>query len=550
MFSIKGKIVDVESGKITYSTLFVEAGRFVAPPNEQLEKFYDFSECYIVPGFIDAHVHVESSLMTPSSFAFSVIRHGTAAVVADPHEIANVSGLDGIAFMMKDSEDLPVRFYFTAPSCVPATDMETAGAHLGVEEIKVLMKNPRVVGLGEMMNFPGVVHGDPQVMGKIEAAKKAGKVLDGHCPGLSGSDLEKYVSAGLQSDHECTDPEEALEKLSLGMHIMIREGSAMRDMESLIGIVNKTTERQCMLVSDDIHPETIVKEGHMDRILRKAVSLGLDPVTALRMVTLNPAEYFSLRDLGSLAEGKSATFAVVRDLKDFEVLAFFVNGEPVYEYGKLLFEIKRSMAPESFRSSIRIKPLAKEALMVPSSGPADVRVIKIPDDKMTARLGAQNGFLKPDVDNDILPVVVIERHRATGNIGKGFVNGFGLKSGALASTFSHDSHNIICIGAAYDDMVAAVHALEETGGGLVAVKGGKILSILELPAAGLMSDRPAEEVSMNMALLHSASKKLGCSIGSPFMVLAFLALPVIPKLKLTDKGLVDVEMFSIVDVKV
>jgi adenine deaminase len=470
--------------------------------------------------------------------------------VTDPHEIANVRGLDGIDFMMQDSENLPVRFYFTAPSCVPATNMETAGARLGAKEIESLMKNPRVVGLGEMMNFPGVVQGDPEVMRKIKTAKRAKKAMDGHCPGLSGSELKRYVSAGLESDHECTTPEEALEKLSLGMHIMVREGSAMRNMEKLIGIVNKKTQQKCMFVSDDIHPETILKEGHMDRILRKAVSLGLDPVTALRMVTLNPARYFSLKDLGSLKKGKAATFAVIKDCKGFEVLAFFVDGEPVYENGRLVAGIKSSKVPEGIRSSVRINPVVKKDLMVQSSRPADIRVIKIPDDKMIARLGVENGFLKPDIDNDILPVVVIERHWATGNMGKGFVKGFGLKSGALASTVAHDSHNIICVGADYDDMVSAVHALESAGGGLVAVKDRRTLSILELPVAGLMSDQPAEKVSMNLDLLHSASKQLGCSIDFPFMVLAFLALPVIPKLKLTDKGLVDVEKFEIVDVKI
>ncbi len=538
----------MESGTISDTVLFVEGGKFVAPSGKEPDQSYDFSGCCIVPGFIDAHVHVESSFMTPSSFAASIIPHGTAAVVADPHEIANVSGLAGIDFMMKDSEDLPIRFYFTAPSCVPATGMETAGATLGVREIESLMDNPRVVGLGEMMNFPGVVLADPEVMGKIEAAKRTKKVLDGHCPGLSGSELKRYVSAGLQSDHECTTPEEALEKLSLGMHIMVREGSAMRNMERLIGIVNDKTEQQCMFVSDDIHPETILKEGHMDRILRKAVSRGLDPVMALRMVTLNPAKYFSLKDLGSLKSGMSATFAVVRDLKEFEVLAFFVDGEPLYVDGNLVARIGGARIPEVIRSSVRIRPLDKEDLMVRSSAPAEVRVIQIPDDKTTARLGVENGFLEPDRDHDILPIVVIERHRATGNIGKGFVTGFGLKSGALASTFAHDSHNIICVGADYGDMVYAVRALEMAGGGLVVVKEGRTLAILELPVAGLMSDQPARTVNTHLDLLLSASKELGCTVDFPFMVLAFLALPVIPKLKLTDKGLVDVEKFRIVDV--
>ena len=547
MFSVKGKIVDVVSGKVSDSFLYVDGGKIVHS-KEKPEKVYDFSGFYIVPGFIDAHVHIESSLMTPSFFAESVIPHGTAVVITDPHEIANVAGMDGIEFMLNDSGG-PLKVFFTAPSCVPATSMETSGASLGSKEIENLMKNPRFVGLGEMMNFPGVVQGDPEVMEKIRVAKKSKKRLDGHCPGLRGSDLKKYITNGMQSDHECTSPEEAKEKLSLGMHIMIREGSAMKNLDALLPIVNEKTWQKCMLVSDDIHPETIFKEGHMDRILRKAVSLGLDPITALRMVTLNPAKYFSLKGLGSLEKGKSATFAILKDLKSFEVLAFFADGEMVYEKGRVLPKIKHPNPPERIRSSVRIRPFSKKDLMVPNSS-NEVRVIKIPDDKMTARLPSENGFLKPDLANDILPLVVLERHRATGNIGKGFVNGFSLKSGALASTVAHDSHNIICVGADYDDMVSAIDALKNSGGGLVAVKDKRTLAILELPVAGLMSAEPAEKISMKLDLLHSAARKLGCSLDSPYMVLAFLALPVIPKLKLTDKGLVDVEAFRIVDVKV
>jgi adenine deaminase len=400
-----------------------------------------------------------------------------------------------------------------------------------------------------MMNFPGVVQRDPEVMEKIKIAKKSKKRLDGHCPGLRGSDLKKYVSAGLESDHESTNSEEAKEKLSLGMHIMIREGSAMKNLENLLPILNPKTEPKCMLVSDDIHPETILREGHMDRILRKAVSLGLEPITALRMVTLNPAKYFSLKELGSLEKGKSATFVVLKDLKNFEVLAFFADGEMVYEKDSMLPKIKHPNLSERIRSSVRIRPFSKNDLMVPNSS-NEVRVIKIPDGKMTARLPSESGFLKPDLQNDILPMIVMERHNATGNIGRGFVNGFGLRSGALASTVAHDSHNIICVGADYDDMVSAIDALKNSGGGLVAVKDKRTLAILELPVAGLMAAEPAEKISVKLDLLHSAARKLGCSLESPYMVLAFLALPVIPKLKLTDKGLVDVEQFRIVDVKV
>jgi adenine deaminase len=394
------------------------------------------------------------------------------------------------------------------------------------------------------------VHEEPGVMEKIKAAKKAGKPMDGHCPGLGGEDLKKYVSLGFNSDHECTGAPEAVQKLDAGMRIMIREGSAMRNLEKLWRIVNEKNWQRCMLVSDDIHPETILKEGHMDRILRKAVSLGMDPIMAIRLATLTPAKYFSLKELGSLEKGKSATFAVLKDLKSFEVMAFFVDGEMVFEKGRLLAKIPHAKPPERIHSSVNIRPFSRKDLMVESSSPAEVRVIRIPDDKTTAVLAAEDGFLKPDLTNDILPLIVMERHRLTGNIGKGFVQGFGLKSGALASTVAHDSHNIICVGADYGDMVSAIDALKSAGGGLAAVKDRRTLAILELPVAGLMSNQPAEKISMKLDLLHSAARQLGCALDSPYMVLAFLALPVIPKLKLTDRGLVDVEKFRIVDVKV
>jgi adenine deaminase len=547
MLSVKGKIVDVVSGKVSDSYLHFENGKIVSQGKSKPDRMYDFSNFYIVPGFIDAHIHIESSLMTPSFFAESVIPHGTAAVVADPHEIANVAGMKGIDFMMKESEGLPLKAFFTAPSCVPATSMESSGAAIGAKEISELLKNPRVVGLGEVMNFPGVLHDDHEAMEKIKAARKSGKRIDGHCPGLSGKDLKKYASAGIHSDHESTTAPEAAQKLDAGLHLMIREGSAMRNLEKLWRVPDGTNWQKCMLVSDDIHPETILKEGHMDRILRRAVSLGMDPMMALRLATYSPAKYFSLKDLGSLENGKSATFAVLKDLRSFEVLAFFVDGSLVYEKGRLIARIPHPKL--SAGSSVRLKPFLRKDLMVPSEAASRVRVIKVPNDMAEAVLGYEGGFLKPDLANDILPLVVMERHKATGNTGKGFVQGFSLKSGALASTVAHDSHNVICVGTNYDDMASAIHALETAGGGLVAVNGKRTLEILELPVAGLMVSEPAEKVCMKMDLLHKAARQLGCSLDSPYMALAFLALPVIPKLKLTDKGLVDVEQFRVVDVK-
>ncbi len=551
MFSVKGKIVDVEKGTISDETVFIEDGRIKAIGADMYaNESYDYSDFYIVPGFIDAHIHIESSMMTPSRFSDAVLPHGTIAVISDPHEIANVAGMDGINFMLDDSESLPLRVCLTAPSCVPATNMETAGASISLKDVQALLSNPRVVALGEVMNFPGVIRREKDVMSKIEAAKAEGKPIDGHAPGLSGEGLKKYVEAGITTDHECTTLKEAREKLSLGMKIMIREGSSMKEMESLKGIMTGENKESLMLVSDDLHPDDIINEGHVDRLLRKAVRLGADPIHALRMVTLNPARHYKFPFLGNVSIGMKASFVVVRDLMDFEVMDVFVKGELIVKDGKLLKEAGRTEIPKSIKSSVRTRAIRPKDLMVASKSPSRVRVISVPNKQSTAKLKSEGGFLLPDAKNDILPIAVVERHKATGNIGSGFVRGFGLKSGAIASTVAHDSHNIICTGTDYNEMECAIKQLKRSGGGLVTVKNEKILSLLELPVAGLMSDRPAEEVAKGLKGIHESVKSLGCRVEAPFMELAFLALPVIPELKITDKGLVDVKEFRIVPAKI
>jgi len=551
MFSVKGKIVDVEKGTISDETIFVQDGRIKAIGADMYtNESYDYSDFYIVPGFIDAHIHIESSMMTPSRFSDAVLPHGTIAVVSDPHEIANVAGMEGINFMLDDSESLPLRVFLTAPSCVPATNMETSGASIAIKDIQPLLTNPRVVALGEVMNFPGVVKRSRDVMAKIGAAKSEGKPIDGHAPSLSGDDLKKYVEAGISTDHECRTAKEAMEKLSLGMKIMIREGSSMKEMERLKDIMTGENKENIMLVSDDLHPDDIINEGHVDRLLRKAVSLGADPLHALRMVSLNPARHYKLPFLGNVSIGMKASFVVVKDLKNFEVMDVFVRGELIVKDGKLLEEAERKEIPKAMKSSVRTMAIRPKDLMVASKTPSMVRVISVPNRQATAKLKSDGGFLVPDPRGDILPIAVVERHKATGNIGSGFVKGFGLKSGAIASTVAHDSHNLICVGTDYKEMDCAIRFLKKSGGGLVAVKDGKILSLLELPVAGLMSDKPAEEIAKELKGIHNSAKSLGCSVESPFMELAFLALPVIPELKITDKGLVDVKEFRIVPAKI
>ncbi len=547
MIVVKGKILNVFTGNIELGEIAIEKDIIACIGKDmKADETYDFSDHFILPGFIDSHIHIESSMVSPSHFARAVVPHGTTAVVTDPHEIANVSGVEGIEFMLKDSEESPIKLFFTAPSCVPATNFETSGSVLNVDEIKKLLQKPSCVGLGEVMNFPGVIAGDPQLMSKIKAAKDAGKVVDGHSPGLTGGGLCKYVKAGAQSDHECTQSDEASEKMKLGMKIMIREGSVMKNMNSLISIVNIRTEPNCMLVSDDLHPGDMLKEGHIDRLLKKAVSLGADPTSAVRMVTINPARYFGLPGLGAVAPGYKADLVVVKDMREFEPVAVFSDGKLVARDGKPLFEAKPFPPPERIKSSVNIQPFGPVSFKISAEKKSVVRVIDVPNGKSEAELECRLGQLQPDMENDILPLVVVERHKRTGNIGKAFVRGFGLRGGALASTVAHDSHNIICVGANYVDMAYAVNALEKMGGGMVVVKDSHIVESLELPIAGLISRETAERVDEKMRSLNTAAQNLGCKLSSPFMELSFLALPVIPKLKLTDKGLVDVEKFEFV----
>ncbi|MEM3538321.1 MAG: adenine deaminase [Nitrososphaerales archaeon] len=551
---LHGNLVNVYTGMISESYIGIKNGMiiYVGKNPIQSEKQIDLGEKYILPGYIDAHVHIESSMMIPSQYARIVVPRGTTCIIADPHEIANVKGIEGIKFMIKNSKKSPLKVYFTIPSCVPATRLETSGATIGINEIKKLRRLDRIIGLGEVMNFPGVISRDKDVMDKIYACKDM--PIDGHAPGLKGLDLCNYISAGIFSDHESTKKEEAFEKLSLGMWVMIREGSASKNLLDLIGIVTKENSRRFMLVVDDKHVEDLLAEGDIDHNLRKAVSNGLDPIDAIRMVTLNPAEYYGLKNLGGISPGKCADLVVVDNLKDFNANLVIIDGKIVAKNGQYLKEVKEKLSNESVMKTMNLREIYPEDLTITTERKnfVTIRVIGIVEHQIYTRelkhdLEVKDGKLLSDTEHDVLKICVVERHKNSGRIGKGFVKGFGIKKGAIASSIAHDSHNIIVVGVNDKDMCLAVNRIKEMGGGIVAVDDGRIIGELPLPVAGIMSNWKAENIVVNLKRLHEEVLKLGCSLDAPFMTLSFLALPVIPELKITDYGLVDVRRFDFVD---
>jgi adenine deaminase len=545
---INARIINVFSGEIVSGSLAVTGGviaGFGAYPARQV---IDLKGRFISPGFIDPHVHIESSMASVTGFSRAVLPHGTTSVVADPHEIANVMGREGLEYMLKSGENQPVGIYYTLPSCVPATEMETAGARLSAGDIRGLIADERIVALGEMMNFPGVLSKDPEVLNKIESSIAHRKPVDGHAPGLSGPELNAYIAAGISSDHECTTAGEALEKLSSGMHIMIREGTSAKNLLDLLPIVNAKNFHRIMWCTDDRHPCDLIEKGHIDSIVRDSIRHGLDPVTAIRMATINPASYFGLNHRGAIAPGKDADLLVFSDISDPVIEEVYSKGIKAAENG----EVDDSVIwPEEtdVASSMNVKK-GEVDLSIPAGSGALLVIEVVPGQiltrKYTCRAKVANGMAVQDISQDILKIAVIERHKGTGNIGKGFVKGFNLKKGAIASSVAHDSHNIIVAGTNDTDMKAASDAVIKMGGGLAASCDGKICSALSLPVAGLMSNEPVEKICEKMKSLISAAHYLGSSLDDPYMTLSFLALPVIPELKITDKGLVDVGRFRIV----
>jgi adenine deaminase len=544
-----GKVVNVYSGEIMEMDIAVAAGHVAGfGPRSALSEV-DLQGCYVAPGFIDAHVHIESAMASPAEFARAVLPRGTTTVVADPHEIANVLGLAGIEYMLQSTASLPMQFFFTLSSCVPATSMETAGAALTAEALAPLMPHPRVVALAEMMNFPGVIQGDPSVMAKIRLARDARKRVDGHAPGVQGPSLDAYIAAGVASDHECITAAEAMEKLRRGMHIMIREGTGAKNMAALRDIIQPATAHRLMWCTDDRHPHDILAEGHIDAMVRQAIGLGVAPHLAIRLATMNPAAYFGLPRTGAIAPGLRADMVVFNRLENPVAEAVYAGGQRVAEHGRLL-ETVDFPDPIPPAPAMHVDPAALD-FGVTAAGPR-IRVIEIVPGQIVTRHGqaatpVADGRAVADPDRDLLKIAVVERHRGTGRTGIGFVKGMGLRRGAIASSVAHDAHNIIVVGARDDDMHTAVRHVVAMQGGLAVVAEGKVLASLALPIAGLMSPEPIRSIQDQLTGLTRAARDLGTSLPDPFMTLSFLALPVIPELKITDRGLVDVDRFEPVD---
>jgi len=539
-----GKVVNVFSGEVYEADVAIADGHIVGLGTYAAQETIDVSGKFLAPGFIDAHVHIESSMVPPPQFARAVVPRGTTTVVIDPHEIGNVLGLDGIRYMFDTAKYNPLSIFVMMPSCVPATGMETAGAVLHWYDIAPYQNDPWVLGLAEMMNFPGVVHGAEDVLDKLRAFEKS--VRDGHAPGLRGHTLNAYVAAGIGSDHESTTVEEAREKLRLGMVVFIREATNARNLETLLPLITPANVRRICWCTDDRQPADLLDQGHIDYLIRRAIALGLDPITAIRIGTLNPAEYFRLHDRGAIAPGRRADIAVLDDLRTVRVSIVFRGGRLVARDGDL---IPYERPPRSIfvRSSMNVR-WDKVNFKIEAKGRKAHVIGAIPDQIITEHLiedvTIENGEAVQDVGLDLLKIAVVERHTHSGNHAVGFVKGIGLRRGAIASSVAHDHHNIVVIGADDRSMMTAARAVGEMSGGMIAADGTEIVAQLPLPIAGLMSDQPIETVRAQMDDLLRAAHAMGSTLHDPFMAMSFLALAVIPELKITDQGLVDVVKFQ------
>jgi adenine deaminase len=542
------KVVNVFTGEIEPGNVAICGDRIAGIGDyHQAKQVVDLGGKYLAPGLINGHTHLESSMLDIAQYARAVVPQGTLAVVTDLHEIANVFGLDGIRYVLNYARRLPLELFLMAPSCVPATHLETSGASLGPEDIRQVLRWRDCVGLGEVMNFPGVLSGDVSVLSKISRAK--GKVIDGHAPGIIGKNLSAYIAAGIYSDHESISLDEAREKLRQGMYVMIREGSSEKNLDALLPLVTDKTYKRCLFVVDDRSAFDLLKDGDIDAVVRKAIRLGLDPVRAIQMATINTAEYFKLDKLGAIAPGYQANLIVLGELSSLQVEMVFYQGCLVARKGESLFPVYQA-GGKGLTNTVNIKLFSKEALKLLASGETELVIEVVPGQIITKKrrekVRITDGVIMPDVSRDILKLVVVERHRATGNIGLGLVMGFGLKQGAMASSIAHDSHNVIAVGTSDEDIFTAVKEIERLQGGLVVAAEGKVLASLALPIAGLLSDEPLEVVVAKLEKLQQLAKDLGTPLPSPWATLSFLALPVIPELRLTDLGLVDVNAFKLV----
>jgi adenine deaminase len=541
------RIVDVyNSSIIEGKSIAISDGCIVGIGDYQGVHEIDAQGQYAAPGFIDSHIHIESSYVTPEEIGRLLVPHGTTTIIADPHEIVNVCGMEGMNYMLEASEGTKLDIRYMLPSCVPATPFENAGAVIDAAKMKEPLRDSRILGLGEFMNYPGVVEADDEVMNKLLIAINGGKLIDGHSPGLTGKELNAYVACGIHTDHECSTEEEMLDRLSRGLYILLREGSACHNLRTLLKAVTPANSRRCLLCSDDRQPETILKLGHLDNHLRICVEEGISPVTAIQMASLNAAECYGLHDRGAIAPGLRADIVLLDNLKDFNVQRVFIQGEEVAREGKYLPEIRRCDI-SAVQGSFHVKDFSVEKLRLKLNS-RHVNVIDIlPGGVVTAKGMAEvaldeKGEFIWQPEQDIVKAAVVERHRGTGNVGLALIRGYGIRSGAVALSIAHDSHNIITVGTKDEDMALAVESLVKQGGGIVLVKNGEIINCMPMVVGGIMSDRSGEWVSEKLSQIHKdAYEQLGISKAvEPIMTLCFMSLPVIPEIKVTDKGLFDV----------
>lgn len=555
------QIVNVFTQSVETGDIAIEGGYIVGIGNYEGITEKDLGGAYVCPGFLDGHIHIESSMTSPGEFERAVVPHGTIAVITDPHEIANVAGTAGIRFMMQSAQKLDLDVYFMLPSCVPATDLDESRAELLARDLEPFYADEKVLGLAEMMNAFGVTHGDKGCFEKLVQARSLKKAIDGHAPALSGKELNAYVTAGIRSDHECSDFEEAKEKFARGQWIMIRQGTAAKNLKALMGMFEDPYYQRCLLVTDDKHPGDLIRIGHIDAIIREAVSMGADPIRAIRMGTLNAAAYFGLHDMGAVAPGYKADLAVFDDLRTLNVKQVYKGGKLVAENGKMLHQKEKNtdwsteIKERVFHSFHRV-PITVEELQLKETTGTHQRVIDMVAHELITKERIEEWKELPgvapgvDISRDIVKLAAIERHKNTGHVGLGFLGKYGLKKGAVATSIGHDSHNLVIAGVTDEDMVLAGNRVIENGGGLAIALEGKVLADLPLPIGGLMADEPVEVVDEKLEHMKKLSVELGISEDiDAFMTLAFISLPVIPKLRLNTYGVVDVEKHQVVEAR-
>ncbi|MGD8190773.1 adenine deaminase [Brevibacillus ginsengisoli] len=552
-----GRIVDVFNLEIIQGDIAIVDGVIVGIGEYDGKEIIDAQNRYVCPAFIDGHVHIESSMVTPSEFAKVVLPHGVTTVIADPHEIGNVSGTQGLQFMIEDSEDIPLDVYFMLPSSVPATPFENSGAELRAEDLEPFYQHPRVIGLAEVMDYPSVKNADPIMLDKLSMALSHSIQIDGHAAGLDTDAFNVYMSAGIRTDHECTTVADAKERLRRGMYLLIREGSVAKDLHALLPVVNERNARRCLFCTDDKHLDDLIEEGSIDHNIRLSIKQGLDPLLAIQLASLNTAECYGLHHKGAVAPNYEADLLLLDDLQSLQIAEVYKSGELVARNGSYVGKnLVKAQAKAEITESVNIPQIREKHLQIPLDDAASAHVIGIIPNSLITKLliekpNVVNGYFSPSRENDLQKIAVIERHKNRGHIGLGIVQGFSFKDGAIATTVAHDSHNLVVTGTNDADMIRAIQAIQEMKGGLVVVKNGEVISSLPLRIAGLLSDLDYQTVNLSLHEVNSALKEIGFDGPfNPFLTLSFLTLPVIPALKLTDLGLFDVTRFKHIDIQV